>query len=295
MPRKLSFLLSLLLVMALVVVGCSQQPAATDTGSAPSKSAAETEASDNTPVAQESLVTAPGTFPVVNKKMSFTFFAPQSTVIEDITTNDFTVMYEEKSNVHIDWELVPQADLNDQKKLSFASGDYPDAYFACGISHDEEMEYGGKLFIPLNDLIDKYSLDFKKVIDSLKYIKPMITTPDGSIYCLPTTTYEESHLICPDRYWINTYWLNALQLNAPTTTDEFYEVMKAFKNDDPNGNGAQDEVPLILGAPSLTTYGCAAYFMCAFIYDDGGNRFRILDGDIVDPVFNKPEWKEGLL
>ena len=30
----------------------------------------------------------------------------------------------------------------------------------------------------------------------------------------------------------------------PTTTDEFYQVLKAFKEQDPNGNGKADEIPM---------------------------------------------------
>lgn len=34
----------------------------------------------------------------------------------------------------------------------------------------------------------------------------------------------------------------------PTTTTEFYNVLKAFKEKDPNGNGKADEIPPIGGS-----------------------------------------------
>lgn len=234
-------------------------------------------------------LTAPGTFPVVEgERAEIDILAPMSTLVEDIETNWFTTMYEEKTNVHVNWEL--SADLTNTKAMVFASGDYPDVFFG-GISVVEEMSYANTIFIPLNDLIEEQTVWMKDVLyGDLKYVIPAITQPDGNIYVLPTTTYEDSHLICQNRYWINTYWLNQLGLAAPTTTDELYEVLKAFKEKDPNGNGLADEIPIVLTSP----FTCA-YLTSAFIYDDGQNRFRILeDGVTVDPIFNKEEWREGI-
>ena len=49
------------------------------------------------------------------------------------------------------------------------------------------------------------------------------------------------------KIWINQTWLDNLGLDVPTTTEELYTVLKAFKENDPNGNGIQDEYPLVGG------------------------------------------------
>ena len=36
-------------------------------------------------------------------------------------------------------------------------------------------------------------------------------------------------------------WLTKLGLQEPQTLDEFYDMLKAFKEKDPNGNGQKDE------------------------------------------------------
>ena len=42
----------------------------------------------------------------------------------------------------------------------------------------------------------------------------------------------------------NKEWLDNVGMEAPTNIDEFYEVMKAFRDQDANGNGdASDEIP----------------------------------------------------
>ena len=38
-------------------------------------------------------------------------------------------------------------------------------------------------------------------------------------------------------------WLDQLQPPVPETMDEWYEVLKAIKTKDPNGNGQADEIP----------------------------------------------------
>lgn len=39
-------------------------------------------------------------------------------------------------------------------------------------------------------------------------------------------------------------WADNLGLSAPTTTDEFYEMLKQFTENDPNGTGENDTIGL---------------------------------------------------
>ena len=43
---------------------------------------------------------------------------------------------------------------------------------------------------------------------------------------------------------INKAWLDKLGMQVPTTRDELEDVLKAFKTEDPNGNGQADEIPM---------------------------------------------------
>jgi putative aldouronate transport system substrate-binding protein len=66
-------------------------------------------------------------------------------------------------------------------------------------------------------------------------------------------------------------WLDALGLEEPETIDEFHEMLLAFKNDDPNGNGVADEIPLsaAMGRPYYNNdTALDLYIMNAFTYDD---------------------------
>ena len=156
------------------------------------------------------------------------------------------------------------------------------------------MTYGKQgVFIPLNDLIDKYAPNIKKVMEEKPYFKDAITAPDGNIYGLPRLN-ECYHCTYSQKYWMNKEWLDKLGLKVPTTTDELYTVLKAFKTQDPNGNGKHDEIPLT-GAPNKYVWNgnIDAFLMNAFIYNDNDKYLTVKDGK-VDFAANKPEWKEGL-
>lgn len=59
---------------------------------------------------------------------------------------------------------------------------------------------------------------------------------DGSIYRIPGDVAEPS---C-ENLWIRQDWLDNLNLKAPTTIEELNEVLRAFTEDDPDGNGQND-------------------------------------------------------
>lgn len=97
-------------------------------------------------------------------------------------------------------------------------------------------------------------------------MKSSITAPDGNIYALPQIN-ECYHCDNALKLWINKAWLDKLGLQLPTTTEEFYQVMKAFKEQDPNGNGKNDELPLT-GSDEMWAGNVSAFLMNAFIVDD---------------------------
>ena len=95
--------------------------------------------------------------------------------------------------------------------------------------------------------------------------------------------------------WINKTWLENLGLEMPTTTEEFENVLKAFKDQDPNGNGVADETPLSGSITGWNT-GVENPLLCAFLYNDGSSssyRVNLEDGKVsFAPSMDK--FKEGL-
>ncbi|SFI75319.1 putative aldouronate transport system substrate-binding protein [Paenibacillus sp. UNC496MF] len=227
-----------------------------------------------------------------SKPVTIGFFAPQGKApLED---NDYTKYVEQKFNVSIKWDLAPTDALVDRRQLLLASGDYPEVFLEGKFTNADLLTYGKQgVLIPLNGLIDKYAPNLKAMMDKKPYLKEAMTAPDGNIYGIPRFN-ECYHCTFSQKFWINKEWLDKLGLSVPTTTDELYAVLKAFKTKDPNGNGKADEIPLT-GAPNKYVWNgnIDAYLMNAFIYNDNDKYLTVADGK-VDFAPNKPQWKEGL-
>jgi putative aldouronate transport system substrate-binding protein len=234
-----------------------------------------------------------GVFPIVKEKITLRFLCPQSTLIVNMNTNSMTKYMEEKTNIHIEWDL--SANLGETRAIILASGDYPDVFFSSGISKTDEMIYGSQgAFLPLNDLIDKYGVELKKAFQDIKHLRSTITAADGNIYSLPMVS-ETYHGWFGAKMWINTEWLNQLGMKQPTTTEEFYQMLIKFRDNDPNNNGIKDEIPLSAIGSTGKDYSIEPYLMSAFITDVGSLRImQPYEEGNLDVVSNKPEFKTGL-
>jgi putative aldouronate transport system substrate-binding protein len=228
-------------------------------------------------------------FPIVDEKITLTVFAGQPPYVENFDTNWFVTMYEELTNIHVDWEAVPRGSLDEKKNLVFASGDYPDIFLGANLTQDEDMLYGSQgVLIPLNDLIDNYAYNILNAFEEQPWARPVITTPDGNIYSIPQIG-RAFHTLYPDKFWINEVWLQNVGMEMPKTTDELYKVLKAFKTQDPNGNGKADEYPLT----TQRDESHLNFIMNAFILTDPSHYLVVNDGK-VDLVADKPEYRDGI-
>lgn len=278
MKKTVWQLLAVVLIFSLVLVACS--------------SGNKTNTENNNTPATESPTTETEKPAEPAEPVAVTFFAPQGKA--PLEENEYTKMIEQKFNVKIKWDLAPADALLDRRQLLLASGDYPEVFLEGKFTYSDVMTYGQQgVFIPLNDLIDKYAPNIKAMWEAKPYLKEAMTAPDGKIYGIPRLN-ECYHCTYSQKFWINNEWLEKVGLKVPTTTDELYTVLKAFKTQDPNGNGKADEIPLT-GAPNKFVWNgnVDAYIMNAFIYNDNSKYLTVNNG-AVDFAANKPEWKEGL-
>jgi putative aldouronate transport system substrate-binding protein len=270
-------LLSLILILAMALSACSS-----DNG----------QSGSNGPSGSNSSGTASN---APAKPLEISVFAVQEQGIE-LPTNKFTKHVEDMFNIKFDFELVPSDGAKEKRQISLASGDYPDAYilthYIDQFSQADLLKYGQQgVIVPLNDLIDKYAPNIKAAMASNSDLKTLNTAPDGKIYGLVAYT-QCYHCSYPSKMWINTDWLEKLNLDMPKTTEEFKNVLKAFKTQDPNGNGSADEVPL---SGSTEEFGVRIlpFLMNGFVYDDDRNYLNLAAGKVESAAI-KPEWKEGL-
>ena len=130
-----------------------------------------------------------------------------------------------------------------QFNLIMASGELPDMMMRVIVDIAEINKYGKDgYFLPLNEYLD-YMPAFKAFLEAHPDYASVITADDGNIYGL--TQYDENEVNMLTRSFINQVWLDNLGLEVPKTVDELYNVLKAFKEQDANGNGdPNDEIPL---------------------------------------------------
>lgn len=237
-----------------------------------------------------------GVFPIAKEKIALKVAIKQSPDVMDYDTNEFTKWIEEKTNIDLQFEMLPNKDTATKVNLLMASGkDLPDIMMGTGVDMSTLYTYAlDKLVIPLNDYIDTYGVEFRNMISAAanKQLENSLKTPDGKIYALPKYNESIINMYSTSKVWIYKPWLDKLGLRVPTTIEEFYSVLKEFKTKDPNGNGKADEIPFA-GANGGWYTSPVTPIMNAFTPDENKAHMYIRDGKI-EVSYIKPEFKEGL-
>ncbi|BFH62389.1 extracellular solute-binding protein [Paenibacillus azoreducens] len=225
--------------------------------------------------AEQAKINANG-FPIVNDNMTVSAFAAKFFANADWNKIRLWTDYEKKTNIHVNWETVQTETLKEKRNLLLAGNDYPELFYASAFSRSDLLKYGKQgVFLPLNDLIDKYAPNFKALMDKYPIIAKGITMPDGNIYGLPTVYDPEFKSVLYGTPWVKQEWLDKLGLKQPESLDDFYNMLKAFKEKDPNGNGQKDEIAW--GAVGTT--GIVNYLRGSFGLNNHGTSNINVDTD----------------
>lgn len=202
---------------------------------------------------------------IVKEKIELTFFAPLHSLHAKEGYNAmklFKVM-EEKTNIHINWVYGNVSNYDELRAGQWQSKVKPDAFFLWNPT-DEIVRYGqnGTIY-ELTDYIEQYAPNYSKILNENEEYKK-IATFDGKMYS--TLSINDVPRDQTFKQFINQTWLDNLNLSMPTNVDELYDVLKAFKEDDPNGNGIPDEIPLSSASLNQTRN----FLMSAFGYVSTG-------------------------
>ena len=238
-------------------------------------------------------VSEPGQLPVVDEVVEYTICAPDTTYVCDLNENTLTPWIQEKTNVKINFEEIPDTEWDTKVNLLIASDELPDAFIYGGFSAAELADYGSQgVFLALNDIIEEHGYYVKQVFDQQEALPGAYTALDGNIYTLPDIN-ECYHCFYSMRAWINQQWLTNLGLEYPNTVDEFVNVLRAFKEQDANGNGdPNDEIPF---SGNATSWNSTIYpfLLNSFLHYDTSNLSVKEDGTVIFTPL-QPEFKEGL-
>jgi len=177
----------------------------------------------------------------------------QNSLVTDYENNDFTQWVEEQLDCELDFLILPASDTTTRINMMVQNNEYMGDVWLCGESLAVMQRYADLGAIqPLNEFYEKYDTNLEaRGAEMERDLIAECTSADGNIYTYPKFIFSISNEH-PYRAFINQTWLDNLGLKMPTTTEELYTVLKAFKEQDANGNGdPNDEIPALGCIPAF--------------------------------------------
>ncbi|PFJ16912.1 ABC transporter substrate-binding protein [Bacillus cereus] len=206
---------------------------------------------------------------------------------DDAEQKLFIEEIEKKTGLQVEM-IKPPANYDQKLFTSISSGEQYDLIYLTKNVMDILVEQGA--LMELNNIIkDSSVLSDKTVIPDSEW--KTITYKDGKIYGVFNKMEGGTMPI------IRQDWLDKLGLNQPKTLDEFYTVLKAFKEQDPDGNGKADTYGIsTVGLNDIQPFMSAEGVKYKYVMK-GGKRTIPYATEAAIPVY---EWlanlyKEGIL
>ena len=234
--------------MAVSLAACGKQ--AEETGNAGSAAntentgSADTQASSGTGSVE---VNETG-YPITSEEITVTAAGPMPSGCEDWSQLAVIDEYANRLGIRLDCDFY-ETDWETQLTLKVAGDELPDMLIGCSMNVSDVNEWGGEgYFLDLSQYMDLMP-NLKAYFEQYPELEAYCTTSDGHIYGLPKLKVDMTDRLT--RSFINKQWLDNLGLSMPTSIDEYYEVLVAFKEQDANGNGdPDDEIPLLFTSDS---------------------------------------------
>ncbi len=173
---------------------------------------------------------------------------------------------EKRTGVSVDWETVATSsdsaeyDTLISTRLA-AMADLPD--LLCSKANANMLINSGAI-IPLDDLVAQHAPNLQKLLEDNPDVTPTLYSADGTLYFLPSRLLPFEGLAAnPITFVVRKDWMDKCGIEKmPETIDEWHDLLVAFRDMDPNGNGLKDETPFCADS----VYG-AMVFACAWGID----------------------------
>lgn len=219
-----------------------------------------------------------------NRKIVYLAGLNVDTEGQDPTKNDYTDYISEKANVEL--ELVVDAvDYEQKLNTMLASNNPPDMFMLGGsMARDKMTRFASEdMLLPLDD----YLADYPALVEGMKKEAWELAKYDGKIYGVPMQRNDPT----PYLTFVRKDWLDNLGINPEDvkTIDDWYNMLKRFVTDDPDGNGIDDTFGLVAQANTTEPDFTLTMFLDSF----GAGQDKYVDGELL-PNYILPEYKEWL-
>ena len=162
-------------------------------------------------------------------------------VAVDFSNMWFYQQIEAQTSVHVDFDEVKHSEWDSSVSLTFAKGNLPDMILR-GSLDVEEYGVSRHLLVPLDEYIQQGLMPNYAARLENSELREQLTASDGHMYQLGFLISQGVNT--NGHFFINRLWLEKLGLEGPQTVDQLSDVLRHFRDDDPNGNGLQDEIPM---------------------------------------------------
>ncbi|WP_020619411.1 extracellular solute-binding protein [Paenibacillus daejeonensis] len=205
------------------------------------------------------------------------------------SNNEVQQKIEEVTNAKLDIQWVSANNYPDRLNVTLASGDLPDiVYIGDPFSSTFRTAVNQGAFWDLSPFLE----DYPNLMGTLTDTAWELTRINDGNYGIPRPRPAEADTF----FTVRADWLENLGLDMPTTPDELYDVMKAFKEQDPDGNGQQDTIAYA-GYVNPENMGSMGLFEQIFLQTTGQSSGSVLwkdvDGELVFAAL-LPEMREAL-
>ncbi len=213
-----------------------------------------------------------------------------------IENNGLWKRMKKETNVNVEFQFLG-TEPSEKLTLLINSGNYGDAIVGGPVlNYISASRYiASGIFKDLTPFVnEEYMPNVSQKLKEKPEIIGMISGADGKIYTLPYIySFPGNSIESP--IWMNGKWLSKLGLSAPKTIDEFTNVLRAFRDNDPNGNGIQDEIPYLVSV-NREFYSLEALYGCWGMAFKNGNLdgfCQVVNGKVrFGPILD--EYKEAV-
>ena len=240
---KLKSVLAMVLAVLMVVSLAACAPAATSSvagGSTSSAAGTPSTGATSSEAGGDDLYYNREGLPIVKEAIDVTMMSV-SDYTKDWTNTYLFKWIGEKMGINITCQMYTQDTIKQQYALLLQSDELPDIpWWATGSM--EEINEG--YYLALDPYIeDGLMPNLLKLYEETPEAEALFKKADGKTYGFGNVRTDiVTRVLRHDA--INTEWLKAVGKEVPTTLDELYEVLVAFRDQDPNGNGQPDEIPM---------------------------------------------------
>ncbi|MDF2922187.1 MAG: transporter substrate-binding protein [Paenibacillaceae bacterium] len=240
------------------------------------------------------------TFPIGQQETLKTWIPPYNGLLNKYPDHSNLPIYQEltkRTNIKFQVTTPLAGQTKEQFNLMIASGELPDIidnkvidiYYPGGAS----KAYADGIIISLNDLQEKYAPDLMKLYETYPDIAASMKTDDGLFLAAPRiigASRTTSGMI------IRQDLLDKVGLPVPTTIDEWYTTLTAFKTK------LGSTSPLLVRGVDTTAFTATNSFIGAYgishkyFVEDGVVKYGPADPRYQDYAATMAKWyKEGLI